>query len=67
VCSSDLATERLRRDLAVPVALVARSTMVKLPDCVGVPLIRPVAELMERPAGRPVALNEVAGRTVPIA
>ena len=32
---------------------------VYLPDVVGVPVILPVVELMERPAGRPVADHEL--------
>ena len=39
----------------VPVPLVALSVTVEVPDAVGVPEIRPVDALTERPDGRPVA------------
>ena len=43
----------------VPPALVAEIVTVLTAAAVGVPLIRPVAVLMARPAGRPVAPNKV--------
>ena len=44
----------------VPVALVAeRETLKVLAATLGVPEIRPVVVLIERPPGRPVALKEV--------
>ena len=43
----------------VPPALVAEIVTVLTTAAVGVPLIRPVAVLMARPAGRPVAPNKV--------
>ena len=39
-----------------PVVSVAVTVTVKVPAAVGVPEIRPVLELIERPVGRPVAL-----------
>ena len=39
--------------------MVAVSVIVEVPDAVGVPEITPVAVFTERPAGRPVALNDV--------
>ncbi len=38
-----------------PVESVAVTVTVEVPAVVGVPLIRPVAELTVSPAGRPVA------------
>ena len=43
----------------VPPALVAEIVTVLTATAVGVPLIRPVAVLMARPAGSPVAPNKV--------
>jgi hypothetical protein len=44
----------------VPVVLVAERETLKLPAAtLGVPEIRPVVVLIERPPGRPVALKEV--------
>ena len=44
----------------VPVALVAERVTLKVPAAtLGVPEIRPVVVLIERPPGRPVALKEV--------
>ena len=40
--------------LLVPVALVAASVTVEVPAAVGVPEIKPVAALADRPAGKPV-------------
>ena len=49
-----------RMAVPVPVALVAvRVTLKVLAATLGVPEIRPVVVLIERPLGRPVALNEV--------
>ena len=48
--------------MAVPVPVVLRAEMVtlKVPAAtLGVPEMRPVVVLMERPPGRPVALKEV--------
>ena len=46
---------RVREALPVPVAFVAVRVMVDVPATVGVPEIRPVAVLADRPVGRPVA------------
>ena len=44
----------------VPVELVAERVTLKVPAAtLGVPEIKPVVVLMERPPGRPVALKEV--------
>ena len=44
----------------VPVALVAVTVTLKVPAAtLGVPEMRPLLVLMERPIGRPVALKEV--------
>ena len=43
-------------DPAAPVVSAAVTLTVDVPVRVGVPLIRPVAELMASPLGRPVAL-----------
>ena len=43
----------------VPLAFVAVSDAVNVPAAEGVPLMRPEPEFIERPAGRPVAANEV--------
>ena len=44
----------------VPVELVAEMVTLKVPAAtLGVPEMRPVLVLMERPPGRPVALKEV--------
>ena len=44
----------------VPVALVAVTVTLKVPAAtLGVPEMRPLLVLMERPPGRPVALKEV--------
>ena len=49
-----------RMAVPVPVALVAERVTLKVPAAtLGVPEIRPVVVLIERPLGRPVALNEV--------
>ena len=49
-----------RMAVPVPVALVAeRVTLKVLAATLRVPEIRPVVVLIERPLGRPVALNEV--------
>ena len=45
--------------LPVPVALVAPSVTVEIPTTVGVPEIRPVAALTDKPVGKPVALKLV--------
>jgi hypothetical protein len=53
---------RVMTRVAVPVPVVLRAEMVtlKVPAAtLGVPEMRPVAVLMERPPGRPVALKEV--------
>ena len=43
-------------DPEAPVVSVAVTVTLLLPVVVGVPEIRPVEELIDRPAGRPVAL-----------
>jgi hypothetical protein len=43
-------------DPAAPVESVAVTVTFDVPAVVGVPEIRPVDELMDRPAGSPVAL-----------
>ena len=44
----------------VPVALVAERVTLKVPAAtLGVPEMRPLLVLMERPIGRPVALKDV--------
>jgi len=48
----------------VPPLPVAVKEAVKLPFVVGVPEIAPVLAFSERPGGRPVALHEVAGRSM---
>ena len=51
---------RTRVAVPVPVGLVAETVTRKVPAAtLGVPEIRPVDVLMERPPGRPVALKEV--------
>ena len=45
----------VRVDWHEPKALVADNVTVNVPYTVGVPLIRPVAASMPRPAGRPAA------------
>ena len=48
---------RVRFAVPAPVALAAERVTVKVPAAaVGVPEMRPVEVLMERPAGSPVAL-----------
>ena len=42
-------------DALGPLALVAVTEAVKLPAVVGVPLITPVPELIDNPAGKPIA------------
>jgi len=49
------ATVRVSVAVPVPVLLVALSVMVEVPDADGVPEIRPVDLLTERPDGKPVA------------
>ena len=49
-----------RVEVPVPVELVAERVTLKVPAAtLGVPEIRPVVVLIERPPGRPVALKEV--------
>ena len=53
---------RVMTRVAVPVPVVLEAEMVtlKVPaETLGVPDMRPLLELMERPPGRPVALKEV--------
>ena len=51
---------RTRVAVPVPVELVAERVTLKVPDAtLGVPDMRPLVVLMERPPGRPVALKEV--------
>jgi hypothetical protein len=51
---------RTRVAVPVPVALVAVTVTLKVPAAtLGVPEMRPLVVLMERPPGRPVALKEV--------
>jgi hypothetical protein len=50
----------MRVVVPVPVELVAERVTLKVPAAtLGVPEIKPVVGLMERPPGRPVALKEV--------
>ena len=50
----------VRVAVPVPAALVAERVTLKVPAAtLGVPEIRPLLVLMERPPGRPVALKEV--------
>ena len=44
--------------LVVPTELVALTVTELTPVAVGVPEMRPVVELIDRPVGRPVAVNE---------
>ena len=51
---------RMRVAVPVPVELVAEMVTFKVPAAtLGVPEIRPLLGLIERPPGRPVALKEV--------
>ncbi len=51
---------RTRVAVPVPVELVAEMVTLKVPAAtLGVPEIRPLLVLIERPPGRPVALKEV--------
>jgi hypothetical protein len=51
---------RTRVAAPVPVALAAERETIKVPAAtLGVPEMRPLVVLMERPPGRPVALKEV--------
>ena len=52
--------EMLSVALPVPPVFIALTVTDEFPTAVGVPEIRPVVELTLRPAGRPVAPNEVA-------
>jgi hypothetical protein len=54
--SSDGLTVRLKLAVPVPLLFVALMVTLKDPEADGVPEIRPVEVLMERPEGRPVAL-----------
>ena len=50
---------RTRVAVPVPVALVAERVTLKVPAAtLGVPEMRPLAVLMDRPSGRPVALKD---------
>ena len=50
----------VRVAVPVPVELVAERVTLKMPAAtLGVPEMRPLVVLMERPPGRPVALKEV--------
>ncbi len=50
----------MRVAVPVPVELVAEMVTLKVPAAtLGVPEMRPVPVLIERPPGRPVALKEV--------
>jgi hypothetical protein len=46
---------RVRAAVPVPPALVALSVTLELPIALGVPVMRPVAAAILRPAGKPVA------------
>ena len=48
-------TVSARLELPVPELLVALMVTVEVPAAVGVPEIKPVVALTDRPAGRPVA------------
>jgi hypothetical protein len=51
---------RTRVAAPVPVAFAAERETIKVPAAtLGVPEMRPLVVLMERPPGRPVALKEV--------
>lgn len=52
-------TVKVRVWLPVPPVLLAEIVTVLVPAAVGVPEIRPVPVLTERPAGKPVALKAV--------
>ena len=57
-----IGSDKLIVSVAVPapVALVAERVTLKVPAAtLGVPEMRPLVVLMERPPGRPVALKEV--------
>ena len=54
------AIARLSVALPVPPAFVALMVTLVLPAAVGVPEINPLVEFTLKPAGRPVAPNEVA-------
>ena len=50
---------RVKVFVPVPPALVALKLMLEVPAVVGVPEIKPVVVLMDKPAGSPVALKLV--------
>ena len=52
--------EIMTAPLLVPMALEAVSSTEKVPSVVGVPLIKPVVRLIERPGGRLAAVKEFA-------
>jgi hypothetical protein len=57
-----MGSDRLSESIAVPepAALAAEMVTLKVPAAtLGVPEMRPLVVLMERPPGRPVALKEV--------
>ena len=51
-------TAKLRVWLVVPTELVALTVTELTPVAVGVPEMSPLVELIDRPVGRPVAVNE---------
>ena len=55
ITGGHVAMVRVRFAVPVPLLLVARNATEDVADVVGVPEIKPVAELTERPLGRLVA------------
>jgi len=55
IAGAGAAMVRMSVAVPVPVELVALRVMVDVPGAVGVPEIRPVEVLTERPEGKPVA------------
>ena len=51
------ATPSSRLAEPAPAELVAPRVMLKVPDCTGMPLMRPLCVFTANPCGRPVALN----------
>ena len=45
----------MKEVVALPLLLLAETVTIEFPATVGVPEIRPVPVLMDRPAGNPVA------------
>jgi hypothetical protein len=53
--------------MLLPALLLARTVKVEVPAAVGVPLMAPVEDLSERPAGRVPLLNDHVMGPVPVA